>query len=43
MEHSSTLLTRELVIYALVTMENLLKTIIGPNFQGSLAILIGRK
>ena len=43
-EHSSTLLTRELVIYvstwyALVTMENLLKTIIGPNFQGTLAIL----
>ena len=42
-EHSSTLLTRELVIYALVTMENLLKTIIGPNFQGTLAILIDRE
>ena len=38
-EHSSTLLTHELVVYALVTMENLLKTIIGPNFQGTLAIL----
>ena len=36
--HSSTLLTRELIIYALVTMENLLKIIIGPNFQGKLAI-----
>ena len=42
-EHSSTLLTRELVIYALVTIENLLKTIIGSNFQGTLAIMIGRK
>ena len=37
-EYSSTLLTRELVVYALVTMENLLKTIIGPNLQGALVV-----
>ena len=38
MEHSKTLLTRELVIYALVTMENLLRTVISPNFQGTFVI-----
>ena len=37
-EHSGTLFTRELIVYALVTMENLLKTIIGSNFQGTLVI-----
>ena len=39
-EHSIVLLTRELVVYAfiLVTMEKLLKTVIGSNFKGTFEI-----